>query len=150
MVSAVCEANDAQRGRMVAKIERAAGGDLDGKRIAVLGLSYKPNTDDVRDSPAIDIIRQLQDRGARVCCFDPQAMGTAARELKDVEFGADAYETLRGCDVLVLATEWNEFRMLDLDRVGELLASPVIVDLRNVYKPEAMVRAGFQYWGVGR
>jgi UDPglucose 6-dehydrogenase len=135
---------------MVQKIEAAVGGDLSGKSVAVLGLSYKPNTDDVRDSPAIDIIRQLQDRGARVKSFDPHAMATAARELKDVEFGADAYSTLEGCDVLVLATEWNEFRMLDFDRIRELLREPVVVDLRNIYEPEAMARQGFRYSGVGR
>ncbi len=150
VVSAVCAANDAQRVRMVEKIEHAAGGDLDGKRIAVLGLSYKPNTDDVRDSPAIEIIRQLLDRGALVRCFDPQAIENARRELKDVEFGEDAYDTLRGCEVLVLATEWNEFRKLDLDRVLELLARPAIVDLRNIYEPSLMTKLGFAYQGVGR
>jgi UDPglucose 6-dehydrogenase len=150
VVSAVCDANDAQRVLMVEKVERAAGGDLEGKRIAVLGLSYKPNTDDIRDSPAIDIIRQLQDRGARIRCFDPQAIENAARELKDVEFGEDVYDTLRGCEVLVLATEWNEFRMLDFARVLELLASPSIVDLRNIYEPSQMTKLGFAYQGVGR
>ncbi len=150
VVSAVCEANAAQRARMVEKVAELVGGDLDGKRIAVLGLSYKPNTDDVRDSPAIDIVRQLQDLGARICCFDPQAMENAARELKDVEFGKNTYDTLRGCDALVLATEWNEFRKLDFDRVRELLASPAIVDLRNVYEPQRMAQQGFRYRGVGR
>jgi UDPglucose 6-dehydrogenase len=150
VVSAVCEANDAQRARMVAKIEHAADGELAGKSIAVLGLSYKPNTDDVRDSPAIDIIRQLQGRGASIRCFDPQAMKNAGRELKAVEFCTDVYETLRGCAVLVLATEWNEFRMLDFARVRELLASPTVVDLRNIYEPAAMAEQGFRYWGVGR
>ena len=150
IVSAVCEANRAQRLHMVDKIERSIGGDLDGKRIAVLGLSYKPNTDDVRDSPAIDIVRQLQDRGAAVRCFDPQAMRNAARELKDVVFGDDAYDTLQGCDALVLATEWNEFRKLDFDRIRELLSEPVVVDLRNIYEPHRMRDQGFRYEGVGR
>ena len=150
VVSAVVEANDAQRVRMVEKIERAVGGDLDGKRIAVLGLSFKPNTDDVRDSPAIDIARQLQDRGAALRCFDPQAMANAARQLKDAEFGSDVYDTLSGCHALVLATEWNEFRKLDFDRIRELLAEPVVVDLRNICEPVRMREQGFRYFGVGR
>ncbi len=150
VVSAVVEANDAQRVRMVEKIERAVGGDLEGKRIAVLGLSFKPNTDDVRDSPAIDIARQLQDRGAALRCFDPQAMANAARQLKDAEFGSDVYDTLSGCHALVLATEWNEFRKLDFDRIRELLAEPVVVDLRNICEPVRMREQGFRYFGVGR
>ena len=150
VVSAVCQVNEQQRVRMTEKIEQAVGGDLDGKRIAVLGLSFKPNTDDVRESPAIDVICQLQDRGARIRCFDPQAMDNAAELLKDVEFGSDAYDTMRDCHALVIATEWNEFRKLDLDRLRQLLAEPVIVDLRNVYEPASMSEQGFRYSGVGR
>ena len=150
IVAASCDANQTQRSRMVTKIERSVGGDLTGKKLAVLGLSFKPNTDDVRESPAIDIIRQLQDRGAQVRAFDPQAMDTAARELKDVEFAHDAYDAMAGCNAVVLATEWNEFRKLDFDRVKELLTEPVIVDLRNIYEPERMRREGFLYEGVGR
>ena len=149
IVSAVCEANREQRARMVTKVESLIDG-VDGKCIGVLGLSYKPNTDDVRDSPAIDIVRGLQERGARIRCFDPQAVKNARSELKDVEFCADAYETAQGCDALVLATEWNEFRKLDLDRLRGLMAQPVIADLRNIYEPAQMARAGFRYSGVGR
>jgi UDPglucose 6-dehydrogenase len=149
VVAAVCEANVRQRERMVQKIERLAGG-VDGKCVGVLGLSFKPNTDDVRESPAIEIIRALQDRGARVRCFDPQAQENARRELKGVEFCRDPYEVAEGSHALVLATEWNEFRKLDLDRIREKLATPVVVDLRNVYEPEEMRRAGFRYVGVGR
>jgi UDPglucose 6-dehydrogenase len=149
IVSAVCEANLKQRERMVEKIERLVG-ELDGKTIGVLGLSYKPNTDDVRDSPAIDIIRRLQERGASIRCFDPQAMEVAKGELENVVFCPDAYEVAKGCHGLVLATEWNEFRMLELDRIRELLSEPVIVDLRNIYEPDEMARAGFRYAGVGR
>ena len=149
LVQAVCDANRAQRERMVQKIEAAVGA-LDGKTVGVLGLSFKPNTDDVRDSPAIDIILQLQERGASIRCYDPQAMRNARRELKQAEFCDDPYEVARGAHGLVLATEWNEFRKLDLDRIRELLEEPVIVDLRNVYERAEMERAGFRYSGVGR
>ena len=149
LAAAVIEVNANQRERMVDKIE-AAVGELSGKTIGVLGLSYKPNTDDVRDSPAIDVIRRLQDRGARVQSFDPQAIENAKHELKDVDFCEDAYATAQGAHALVLATEWNEFRKLDLDRVRSALVEPVIVDLRNIYEPGEMRRAGFRYSGVGR
>ena len=149
LVSAVCEANRAQRERMVEKIESAVG-SLQGKTIGVLGLSFKPNTDDVRDSPALDIIRGLEERGARVRCYDPQAMEPARRELKDSTFCSDPYDVSKGAHGLVLATEWNEFRKLDFDRLRELLEEPVIVDLRNIYEPAEMERAGFRYTGVGR
>ncbi len=150
IAEAVCEVNLAQRERMVEKIVALVDGDVSGKLIGVLGLSYKPNTDDVRESPSIDIIRRLQDRGARVRCFDPQAMHTAARELKDVQFCTDPYTTATGCHALVLATEWNEFRLLDLDRLRAELVEPVLVDLRNVYDPRQMQAQGFRYAGVGR
>jgi UDPglucose 6-dehydrogenase len=149
LVSAVCDANRAQRERMVAKIEALAG-PLEGRTLAFLGLSYKPNTDDVRESPAIEIVRRVQDRGARIRCFDPQAMQNARRELKDVVFCRDPYDAARGADAVVLATEWNEFRHLDFDRLREVLAAPVMLDLRNVYDREEMERAGFRYAGVGR
>jgi UDPglucose 6-dehydrogenase len=150
IVAAVCEVNRAQRERMVEKIEHLLEGDVAGKQIGVLGLSFKPNTDDVRESPAVEIIRLLQDRGARIRAFDPQAMHTAARELKDVKLCSDPYETAEGCHALVLATEWNEFRMLDLARIQEKMAEPILVDLRNVYEPDQMVQMGFRYAGVGR
>jgi UDPglucose 6-dehydrogenase len=149
VVAAVCEANQRQPERMVDKIERMAGG-LDGKVVGVLGLSFKPNTDDVRESPAIEVIRGLQDRGAQVRCFDPQAMENARRELKGVVFCRDPYEVAEGSHALVLATEWNEFRKLDLEQIRARLSAPVLVDLRNVYEPEDLRRAGFRYAGVGR
>ena len=149
VVTAVCEANEAQRERMVEKIESMVG-DLDGRVVCLLGLSFKPNTDDVRDSPAIEIGRRLQDRGARLRCFDPEAMDNARSLLKDVEFCSDAYSAATGAHVLVLATEWNEFRSLDLPRIREALLEPVIVDLRNVYDPTEMREQGFRYSGVGR
>ena len=149
LVAAVVEVNTAQRERMVEKIAGMVGG-LEGKSLAVLGLSYKPNTDDVRDSPAIDIIQKLQDRGASIRAYDPQAMDRAREVLKDVTFCESAYQAAQGADALILVTEWNEFRALDLDRMREVLAVPVVVDLRNVYEPDEMQRLGFQYTGVGR
>ena len=149
IVTAVCEVNRLQRDAMVRKIESLVG-DLEGKTLGVLGLSFKPNTDDVRESPAIDVILKLQERGASVRCYDPQAMESARRELKNVSFCTDPYDAARGAHALVLATEWNEFRKLDLDRLREALAGAVIVDLRNIYEPEEMARAGFRYTGVGR
>ncbi len=149
LVSAVVEANRAQRTLMVDKIDAITGG-VQGKQVAVLGLSFKPNTDDVRDSPALEIIRMLRDRGAEIRCFDPQAMENARRELKGVVFCEDPYQAAEGCHALVLATEWNEFRKLDLALLREKLAAPVVVDLRNVYEPSEMAKAGFRYTGVGR
>jgi len=149
VVSAVVEANDAQRDRMVDKIEGMVG-DLHGRTLAVLGLSFKPNTDDVRDSPAIEVIVRLQDRGAKIRCYDPEAMANARSLLKDTVFCLDAYDCANGADALVLATEWNEFRMLDLGRIREALSEPVLVDMRNVYDPDEMQAQGFRYSGVGR
>ena len=149
IVSAVVEANRYQKERMVEKIAGLVDGLTD-RTIGVLGLSFKPNTDDVRDSPAIEIVRGLQKGGAHVRCFDPQAMENAARMLHDVSFCSDAYETARGAHALVLATEWNEFRKLDLQRIRDHLRQPVIVDLRNIYERAEMERLGFRYSGVGR
>ncbi len=150
IVAAVCEVNRIQRDYMVEKIERMLDGDVADKCVGVLGLSFKPNTDDVRESPALEIIRLLQDRGARIRAFDPQAMANAERELKAVTFCTDPYDAAQGCQALVLATEWNEFRMLDLARIREQMAEPVVIDLRNVYEPDQMVALGFRYTGVGR
>ena len=149
LAAAVCEVNATQRERMADKIEGMVGG-LEEKTIGVLGLSYKPNTDDVRDSPSIDIIQKLQSRGARIRCYDPQAMENARRVLEDVVFCSDPYDTAKECDGLVLGTEWNEFRKLDFDRLSQLLVEPVIIDLRNIYGPEEMKRRGYRYAGVGR
>jgi UDPglucose 6-dehydrogenase len=150
IVEAVIEVNERQRARMVEKIRNAVGGDLGGKAIALLGLSFKPETDDMRDAPAVDIIAGLQKAGATVRAFDPVAMPAADKMLSDVEFCEDSYAACRGADAVVIVTEWNQFRMLELERVRELLAQPVVVDLRNVYEPEAMAKAGFEYHSVGR
>lgn len=149
VVDAVIEANEFQRQAMIPKIEKLVG-DFAGKQIGVLGLSFKPETDDMRESPAIDIIRELQKRGATVRAFDPVAMEEARHSLPDIEYASDEYDAIRGADVLVIVTEWNQFRALDMEKVRNLLKSPKIVDLRNIYEPNDMRRLGFEYIGVGR
>lgn len=149
IVDAVIEANEVQRDLMVPKIEKLAGG-LSGKQIGVLGLAFKPETDDMRESPAVDIIKKLQEGGARVRAFDPVAMEEARHLLPDIDYAADEYDAVKGADVMVIVTEWNQFRALDLDRIRTLLASPKIADLRNVYEPQDMRELGFDYVGVGR
>ena len=150
IVEAVIRVNERQRERMVEKITRALGGEARGKTVAVLGLSFKPETDDMRDAPSLDILKKLQQRGAVVRAFDPVAMPNAARELPDVTLCKNEYEACENADALVLMTEWNQFRMLDLERVRTLLREPVVVDLRNVYDPVSMRKAGFRYDSVGR
>ena len=150
IVEAVIRVNEAQRRRMVEKIADALDGDLAGRTVAVLGLSFKPETDDMRDAPAVDIVTALRERGAAVRAYDPVAMPTAARLLPDVTLCKNAYEACENADALVIVTEWNQFRMLDLDRVRALLRRPVVVDLRNVYDPLPMRAAGFEYTCVGR
>jgi UDPglucose 6-dehydrogenase len=150
IVDAVIEANERQRDSMLAKIEKLVG-DLNGKQIGVLGLSFKPETDDMRESPAVDVIRMMQAKGARVCAFDPVAMDEARHCLDSgVEFAADEYGAIRDADALVIITEWNQFRALDMERVKSLLRSPKIADLRNIYEPSDMREMGFEYVGVGR
>ncbi|MBW2268165.1 MAG: UDP-glucose/GDP-mannose dehydrogenase family protein [Deltaproteobacteria bacterium] len=150
VVEAVIRVNEAQRERMLQKVVDVLDDRLEGRTISVLGISFKPETDDIRDAPALDIIRGLQERGAKVQAFDPQAMDIAADVLPGVEMCEDAYAACRDADALVLVTEWNQFRMLDLGRVKKALRSPLIVDLRNVYDPKPMRAQGFVYVGVGR
>jgi UDPglucose 6-dehydrogenase len=150
IVEAVIEVNAAQRARMTRKIRQALGGQEGGKTIAVLGLAFKPETDDVRDSPAITIISKLVEHGAMVQAHDPQAMDEAAKLLAGAKFCSNAYEACNGADAVVLMTEWNEYRALDLLRIKAALKSPVFVDLRNVYRPAAMRQLGFSYYSVGR
>jgi len=149
IVTATVAANQAQRERMIAKVEKMIGG-VSGKTLGMLGLSFKPNTDDVRESPAIWIGQELQRRGAHLRCFDPQAMENAARELEGAVFCEDPYDTAKGCDALLFLTEWNQFRKLDLPLLKERLRQPVIVDMRNICEPAEMRRLGFRYTGVGR
>jgi len=150
IVETVAAVNDARKRAMGRKVIQAMGGDARGRRVGVLGLTFKPNTDDMRESPAIAIIRTLQDAGARVRAYDPAGMEQARHVLEDVEYAADAYSALEGAHAMVLITEWDAFRALDLARVKRLLAEPVVVDLRNVYRPEEMARHGLAYTGVGR
>jgi UDPglucose 6-dehydrogenase len=150
IVEAVVRVNDRQRQRMIEKIVGALGGDVRGKTVAVLGLSFKPETDDMRDAPAVDIIRGLLERGATVRASDPRALEAAKQLIPEIVSCTDAYETCEGADALVIMTEWNQYRMLDLDRVRGLLAQPVMVDLRNVYEPDSVKAAGFTYVRVGR
>ena len=150
IVEATIRVNDRQRERMLEKIDAVLEGGVSGRTVAVLGLSFKPETDDMRDAPAVDLIRGLQSAGASVRAFDPQAMGAAQELLPKVTLCEDAYDACRGADVLVIVTEWNSFRMLDLERVKSLLRQPIVVDLRNIYEPEPMRAAGFQYVCVGR
>ena len=149
IVRAVMKVNHDQRGRMVAKIKEALGG-LRGKKIAVLGLAFKPNTDDMREAPALEIIPALQKGGAKIRAYDPKAMENARDFLTNIVFGKDPYDTAKGCDALVILTEWNQFRNLDLPRLKSLLKSPIFIDLRNVYEPAKMKQAGFRYSAVGR
>jgi len=149
IVRAVIEVNEQQRLRMIKKIKDAVG-DLRGKTLGVLGLSFKPNTSDMREAPSITIIEGLQREGARIKAFDPVAMEEAKKFLKDVLYCNDTYEVAEGSDALIFITEWNQFRSLDLDRVRKLLRQPIIIDLRNIYEPQKMREKGFQYTCVGR
>jgi UDPglucose 6-dehydrogenase len=149
IVDAVIEANERQRDAMIPKIEKLVG-DLKGKKIGVLGLSFKPETDDMRESPAIEIIHTMIDRGATVRAFDPVAMDEAKHFLNGIEYATDEYDAIDGADALVIVTEWNQFRALDMEKVKSLLKSPRIADLRNIYEPADMRELGFDYIGVGR
>jgi len=150
IIETVVDINDKRKKRMADKVVAACGGSVAGKTVAVLGLTFKPNTDDMRDSPSLDILPALQAAGARVVAYDPEGMVEAKHMLPGVELAPDAYAAMTGADCLVIVTEWNQFRSLQLDRVKKLLKSPVVVDLRNVYSPADMKAAGFVYHSVGR
>jgi len=149
IIDAVIKVNEEQKKRMIGKITGRVG-DLKGRTIGILGLSFKPNTNDIRESSSIVIIQGLLDLGAKVKVFDPAAMDETKTIFPDIEYGKDAYDVAKGADALVLATEWNQFRRLDLQLIKELLKTPVFIDLRNVYDPDQMKRLGFHYCGVGR
>jgi UDPglucose 6-dehydrogenase len=149
LVQTTIDVNDARKKAMAGKVVAALGGDLAGRTIGILGLTFKPNTDDMRDAPSLDIVPALIAMGASVQAFDPQ--GQEARALlPDVDFKNDAYEAARGANALVILTEWDQFRALDLRRLSQIMQAPVIVDLRNIYRPEEVRAAGFTYVSVGR
>ncbi len=150
IVETVVEVNDTRKRQMAERIIAACDGSVANKTVCVLGVTFKPNTDDMRDSPALDIIPALQKAGARVRAFDPQGMGEAKKLLSDVDWADDAYDAMEGADVLAIVTEWNEFRALDLSRAKGLLKAPVMVDLRNIYAPDELAAAGFRYISIGR
>ena len=150
IVEAVAAANDIRKRAMARKVASVFSGSLRGKAVAVLGLTFKPNTDDLREAPSLDLITALQDMGARVRAFDPAGMTQARAVLKDVTYATDPYDCAQNADALVIATEWEQFRALDLDRLRDVMACPVVIDLRNIYRPEEMHRLGFVYMCVGK
>jgi len=150
IVEAVAMANDQRKRAMARKVVAALDGSVRGKTVAVLGLTFKPNTDDTRDSPAIPLIVALQDLGATVRAYDPAGMEQAKPQLPAIHYHNSAYAAAEGADAVVIATEWEQFRALDLARLKSLMAQPVIVDLRNIYRADEMKRAAFRYVAVGR
>ena len=150
IVETVVAVNDARKRAMARKIIQALGGSVRGKKVALLGLAFKPNTDDMRDAPALAIVASLAGDGAEIHAYDPESMDQARPLMPEVVFHEDAYSAIEGADVLAIVTEWDAFRALDLDRVKKLLKEPIIVDLRNVYRPAEIRKRGFAYVSVGR
>lgn len=150
IVKATVAVNTQRKKDMAQKVVAACGGSLEGKTVAVLGLTFKPNTDDMRDSPSLDIIPALLAAGAKIRAFDPEGMDEARKLLNGIEYCADAYDTLPGADALAIVTEWNAFRALDMPRVKALMKAPVLVDMRNIYDPGTMGELGFTYISIGR
>jgi UDPglucose 6-dehydrogenase len=150
LIETTVKVNDARKKAMAEKVDRALAGQLSGKTVGVLGLTFKPNTDDMRDAPSLDIVPALQAKGARVQAFDPEGAHEARQLLDGVIFKENPYDAAEGADVLVIITEWDQFRALDLDRIKLLMNRPVMVDLRNIYNPEDMRARGFAYTSVGR
>ena len=149
IIKAVIEVNDRQRDLMVEKIDKAAQG-LTGKKATVLGLTFKPNTDDIREAPAVYITQKLLERGAKVTAFDPAGMPNARKALNGANFAENLYDAARDADLLVLMTEWNQFRNIQWDRIKEVMKGRVVVDLKNIYEPDRMRELGFDYFSVGR
>ena len=150
IVEAVIAANEARKDKMADKVIKGCGGSVKGKTIAVLGLAFKPNTDDMRDSPTIPVINKLLAGGATIRAYDPEAMEEAKELLPNITYCDNSYDCIDGADALVIITEWDQFRALDMDRVKDLLAAPVLIDLRNIYNPARMADRGFTYISVGR
>ena len=150
LVEATVSYNDARKLQMVDRISDALGGSVTGKTISILGLTFKPNTDDMRDSPSLVIIPELIARGAKIRAHDPVGIEEARKHMPDIDYRQDAYDTMGGADAVVILTEWNSYRALDLARVKTLLKAPVLVDLRNIYRPDEMAAIGFNYSSLGR
>ena len=149
LIETTVQVNDARKKAMAGKIARALGGQVSGKTIGVLGLTFKPNTDDMRDAPSLEIVPALQAMGAKVQAFDPEAH-EARQMFRDLDFKDGPYEAAEGADALVILTEWDQFRALDLARVKASMRAPVVVDLRNIYRPAEMKAVGFDYTSIGR
>ncbi len=150
IVESVVKANTTRQKKMAQRIVAACGGDVTDKRIGVLGIAFKPNTDDVRDAPSLVIIEHLQSQGANIAAFDPVAMEEGKKVFDNVQWCSDSYEVARDADALVIITEWNEFRALSLEKIADIMANKCLIDLRNIYKPKDMVKHGFHYVSVGR
>jgi UDPglucose 6-dehydrogenase len=150
IVETVVDVNDRRKEKMATKIVDACGGSVAGKTIAILGLAFKPNTDDMREAPSLVIIEELKKAGATIRAFDPEAMEQAKTMMDGIAFAQNAYECVAGADALAIVTEWDAFRALDLDRVKGAMKSPTVIDLRNIYRPDDMRKRGFSYISVGR
>jgi len=150
IVQATVDANDARKASMAARVVTACGGSVKGRKIGVLGLTFKPNTDDMRDSPSLDIIPALAEQGAEIAAYDPEGMGTARPLLPPIAYGESPYDVMKGADAVVIITEWNQFRALDFARMKSLMQTPVLVDLRNIYSRSEPEAAGIRYHCIGR
>ncbi|WP_278371510.1 UDP binding domain-containing protein, partial [Thalassospira xiamenensis] len=150
IIETVVDVNAQRKKAMADRIISACGGSVSGKTIGILGLAFKPNTDDMRDAPSLDIVPALIAAGATVKAYDPEAMTEAKKLLEDIIYCDTAFDTLEGADAMVVLTEWNEFRGMDLDRIKSALKHPIVVDLRNVYDPGEMAEQGFSYSCIGR
>ncbi|MEL7539344.1 MAG: nucleotide sugar dehydrogenase, partial [Pseudomonadota bacterium] len=150
IVDTVVEVNAARKKAMADKVIKAMGGDVSGKTIGVLGLAFKQNTDDMRDAPSLDIVPALVEAGAKIKAYDPEAMEEAKHLLNGIEYCDNAYDAAAGADAMVIVTEWDQFRALDLDRIKAALNDDIVVDLRNIYSPDDMAKRGFAYTSIGR
>jgi UDPglucose 6-dehydrogenase len=150
LIEATLDFNEARKAQMADRVVQALGGKPEGKTVAVLGLTFKPNTDDMREAASVTIVPALQKRGIKVRAHDPEGMDEAKKQMPDLDYRNDPYEAIDGADALVILTEWNSYRSLDLDRVKSLLKAPIFIDLRNIYRPAEMQAAGFQYSSLGR
>ncbi|HVJ54031.1 MAG TPA: UDP-glucose/GDP-mannose dehydrogenase family protein [Aliidongia sp.] len=150
IIETVVEVNDERKLQMAERVEAACGGSVRGKKIGLLGLTFKPNTDDMRDSASIAVVPALQAKGATVRAFDPEGMHEATKVIETLDYATDTYDALKGADVLVILTEWNEFRSLDWERVAQQMEGRIVVDLRNIYDPDQVAAAGFAYHSIGR